>query len=48
MGRHRLAHDAEADEPDDLVSRLERLSRVHDSGALSDDEYLLAKTKLLS
>jgi hypothetical protein len=37
-----------ADEPDDLVSRLERLSRLHDSGALSDDEYLLAKTKLLS
>jgi len=33
---------------DDLVSRLERLARLRDSGALSEVEYQLAKAKILS
>ncbi len=33
---------------DDLISQLERLARLRESGALSDDEYALAKGKLLS
>jgi hypothetical protein len=37
-----------ADGDDDFVSRLERLAHLRDSGALSDYEYLVAKTKLLS
>jgi hypothetical protein len=41
------AGPAEAD-ADDFVSHLERLARLRDSGALSEYEYLLAKTKLLS
>lgn len=36
------------DDADDFVSHLERLARLRDSGALSEYEYLLAKTKLLS
>jgi len=35
------------DSADDLVSHLERLARLRDSGALSESEYQLAKTKLL-
>jgi hypothetical protein len=36
------------DGADDLVSRLERLARLRESSALSEDEYLVAKSKLLS
>jgi hypothetical protein len=38
------ADDADAD----FVSRLERLARLRDAGALSEYEFLVAKTKLLS
>jgi putative oligomerization/nucleic acid binding protein len=36
------------DDADDLVSLLERLAKLRDSGALSESEYLVAKSKLLS
>jgi Short C-terminal domain len=32
---------------DDVVGRIEKLSRLHDSGALSDEEFADAKRKLL-
>jgi hypothetical protein len=32
----------------DLVSYLERLSKLHETGALTDDEYEAAKAKLLA
>lgn len=31
----------------DLVDELERLAKLHDAGALTDEEYALAKQKLL-
>ena len=42
------ADDTDADADTDFVSRLERLARLRDAGALSEYEFLLAKTKLLS
>ena len=32
---------------EDYVSKLERLAKLHESGALSDEEFLAAKEKLL-
>jgi hypothetical protein len=32
---------------DDATSELERLASMHDSGALSDDEFAAAKAKIL-
>ena len=32
---------------DDPTAELERLSGLHDSGALTDDEFAVAKAKLL-
>ena len=34
-------------ETDDCVSQLERLAKLHDSGALTDEEFLEAKQKVL-
>lgn len=36
-----------ADDGDDLVSQLERLTKLRDSGALSEDEFSEAKVQLL-
>ncbi|MFC9894553.1 SHOCT domain-containing protein [Nocardia sp. NPDC127579] len=36
-----------ADSGDDLVSRLDKLGRLHASGALSDAEFAAAKAQLL-
>lgn len=36
-----------APEPGDLVSQLERLTQLHASGALSDDEYAVLKSRLI-
>ena len=33
---------------DDIASRLQNLSQLHDSGALSDDEFAAAKQKVLA
>ena len=33
---------------DDVASRLQNLSQLHDSGALSDDEFAAAKQKVLA
>jgi hypothetical protein len=38
---------AVAPEPADLVSQLERLARLRDTGALTEDEFQTAKAKLL-
>ncbi|GLZ77261.1 hypothetical protein Afil01_20680 [Actinorhabdospora filicis] len=38
---------APAQQQDDLVSRIQELSRLHEAGALSDAEFSAAKTKLL-
>jgi hypothetical protein len=38
---------AEAAGPDGLVSQLERLARLRDTGALTDAEYATAKQRLL-
>jgi hypothetical protein len=40
--------DVTADLPDDLVEALERLATLHRQGELSDDEYRVAKARLLS
>jgi hypothetical protein len=41
------AHRAAADGSRDHIEQLERLSRLHDSGALSDAEFRKEKTKLI-
>lgn len=33
---------------DDVAARLQKLSQLHDSGALSDDEFAAAKQKVLA
>ena len=33
---------------DDMLNQLERLAKLKESGALTEDEFLLAKKKLLS
>jgi hypothetical protein len=35
------------DLPDDLIDALERLAALHRNGELSDDEYKVAKARLL-
>lgn len=37
----------EANPDEDYISQLERLSKLHDSGALTDEEFLEAKQKIL-
>ena len=32
---------------DDVAGQIEKLSRLHDSGSLSDEEFAVAKRKLL-
>ena len=38
---------ASSSEAGDLVSQLERLTQLHASGAISDDEYAALKTRLI-
>ena len=33
---------------DDMVAKLQELAKLHDSGVLSDDEFAVAKAKLLN
>ena len=33
--------------PEDVIGQLERLARLHESGALTDDEFNAQKAKLL-
>jgi len=42
-----LVADARGERPPPLVSELERLAALHDSGALSDEEFARAKRSLL-
>ena len=41
------AAPAPAPAPADSTAELERLAKLHESGALSDDEFAAAKSKLL-
>lgn len=38
---------APAPAPSDSTAELERLAKLHESGALTDDEFVAAKSKLL-
>ena len=40
-------NSVEASEPQNYVSELERLAKLHESGALSDEEFDAAKQKIL-
>jgi membrane protein YdbS with pleckstrin-like domain len=45
--RMRTARAGAIDDPDSSLSQLERLSRLHDQGKLSDEEFEAQKTRLL-
>ena len=44
MGR---LHQAAAAPADDPFEQIEKLSKLHDSGALTDEEFAAAKAKIL-
>jgi len=48
-GQRRAEQDAEqaASAPTDTIAELERLARLHESGALTDDEFAAAKARAL-
>ena len=39
--------EAEVSKPEDDLSKLERLAKLHESGALNDEEFAKAKAKIL-
>jgi hypothetical protein len=48
FGGRRGGNDAPASAEDVRVGQLERLARLHDTGALSDDEYAAEKSVVLA
>ena len=45
--RRRTGEVKQQTEPDDVITQLERLNALHQNGGLSDDEFHLAKQRLL-
>ena len=43
----RVSGESKAEDSEDDVTKLERLAKLHESGALSDEEFLAAKEKIL-
>ena len=43
----RVSGESKAEDSEDGVTKLERLAKLHESGALSDEEFLAAKEKIL-
>ena len=43
----RVSSESKAEDSEDDVTKLERLAKLHESGALSDEEFLAAKEKIL-
>ena len=43
----RVSGESKAEDSEDDVTKLERLAKLHESGALSDEEFLSAKEKIL-
>ena len=43
----RVSGESKAEDSEDDVTKLERLAKLHESGTLSDEEFLAAKEKIL-
>ena len=43
----RVSGESKVEDSEDDVTKLERLAKLHESGALSDEEFLAAKEKIL-